>query len=458
MTPGRERLHSTVQEHLIVANPLHESIPLRHPAPRDDVIPGIQTAPEAPPAIRHARSPLPAIILSGGVTGLGVLRAFARQGIEAFVFPTEPSDPIRHSRWYRALPGADDRWSAAPPSVDVLEQVLEESRLEGAFLCPCSDDWNRVVAAYAERASDSFISMAPTQVALEVVQNKANLALLLRALGVPMPETRPVDSGTDIPELPPSDDTFYFLKPRDSQAFLARFGVKGIRVRTAGEARQRLEEVTTAGLEVVLQEYIPGSFAEHYFIDGYADHAGVIKGMFARRRQRIHPPDFGNSTSMVSVPLSAVAGAVESVRRVLAAVEYRGIFSVEFKRDQRDGEFKLLEINARPWWFVDFAVRCGVDVCRMAYDDAHGREVAEVDVYPIGKTCIFPYHDLYPMRSLVAARQTGWWRWAVEISKALQPVGCADDPMPAIAGTAYILRKYLRKRIGHGDKASRSEP
>jgi len=46
------------------------------------------------------------------------------------------------------------------------------------------------------------------------------------------------------------------------------------------------------------------------------------------------------------------------------------VFSAEFKFDERDGLFKILEVNARPWWYVDFAARCGVDVCRMAYRDA----------------------------------------------------------------------------------------
>ena len=69
---------------------------------------------------------------------------------------------------------------------------------------------------------------------------------------------------------------------------------------------------------------------------------------------------------------------------MLHAVGYRGIFSGEFKRDPRDGRFKLLEINTRPWWFIDFAVRCGVDVCRMAYDDAQGLPVTAVSEYKVG--------------------------------------------------------------------------
>jgi predicted ATP-grasp superfamily ATP-dependent carboligase len=399
---------------------------------------------------RRAASQLPVVILSGGVTGLGVLRAFARQGIPAFVYPTALTDPLRHSRWYRALPGVDDRKPAPTPSVAVLAKVLADSGLPGAFLCPCCDDWNRVVAEFAERSSGAFISMVPTRAVLETLQNKANLAILLRTLNVPMPNTRMIDSSADISELPPSDDTFYFLKPRNSQSFRARFGTKGVRVRTVGEARRRLDEIVAANMSVVLQEYIPGSCAEHFFIDGYADHCGDIKALFARRRRRIYPPDFGNSTFMRSVPLSDVADAVDSVRRVLAAVNYRGIFSVEFKRDPRDAAFKLLEVNARPWWFVDFAVRCGVDVCRMAYDDAQGCEVPALETYSVGATCIFPYQDFLAMQPLVAARQASWWRWLVEVTRALQPVGCTDDPMPAIVGTARLLSRALRNRLTHG--------
>jgi D-aspartate ligase len=396
---------------------------------------------------RRAESRLPVIILSGGVTGLGVLRAFARQGIPAYVYAAALADPIRHSRWYRALPGTDDRSPVAERSVAVLEKVLADSKLRGAFLCACTDDWNRVVAAFAERPSSGFVSMTPSRVALEILQNKGNLATLLQTLGVPMPNTLPVNSSADVGELPPSNGTFYFLKPRESQSFLGHFGTKGIRLGTADEARKWLDVITSANMSVVLQEYIPGSATEHFFVDGYVDRTGVVKALFARRRKRIYPPDFGNSTSMVSVPLSEVEGAIDSVHRVLAAAEYRGIFSVEFKRDPRDGAFKLLEINSRPWWFVDFAVRCGVDVCRMAYDDALRVEVLALKTYAVGVTCIFPYYDFFSMRMLVTARLTSWWRWIAEVARALQPVGCLDDPMPAIVATARVLGKALRNRL-----------
>jgi len=396
--------------------------------------------------VKQQKSQLPVVVLASGVTALGVLRAFARQGIPAFVHP-DSSDALRHSRWYQPLLTSGGEQPTGPPSTSALADALERSGVEHAFLCAGSDEWQRVVSEFSERNDPRFVSVVASRATLDTLQDKAGLALLLQRLGVPMPATRLISTADDVAELPSSNDTFYFLKPTDSQHFQVRFGVKGFRVRSAAEARTRLDEILVAGLGAVLQEYIPGSFTEHHFVDGYVDRTGAIRALFARRRVRIYPPDFGNSTAMISIPLPQVCGAVDSVRRVFDAVPYRGIFSAEFKRDPRDGLFKLLEINTRPWWFIDFAVRCGVDVCRMAYDDAQGQTVHAVDQYKVGATCIYPYYDFFAVQPLLRNGALSWWRWASELVRAYQPIGCWDDPLPGIAGFTHVTTGALQRRL-----------
>ena len=397
---------------------------------------------------------LPVIVLSGGVTALGVMRAFGRHGTPVFVYP-DTREYIRYSRWYRPLLPQGRGVATAKPSLPVLRDILERSGHARGFLCACSDDWNRAVAEYAEQLAPRFSSVVPSSAALDRLQDKAHLAGLLEELHVPMPLTRRISSAVDVSEIPQSTETFYFLKPTDSQRFQQHFGTKGMRVPTADEARRRLEEIVAAGMSVVLQEYIPGSFNEHYFIDGYVDRSGQIMALFARRRLRIYPPDFGNSTAMVSVALDDAGQAVDSAQKVLGAVGYRGIFSAEFKHDPRDGQFKLLEVNTRPWWFVDFAVRCGVDVCQMAYDDAQGKPIRRVDQYRIGATCVFPYYDFFAMQPLLREGSLSWGRWWKELMPALQPVGCWDDPLPGVVGFTRVMRSALRNRLRRSDAAGR---
>ena len=69
-------------------------------------------------------------------------------------------------------------------------------------------------------------------------------------------------------------------------------------------------------------------------------------------------------------------------------------------------------MNTRPWWFVDFAVRCGVDVCRMAYDDAQGEADRTASMqYKVGATCVFPYYDFFAMQPLLREGSLSWGRW-----------------------------------------------
>ena len=201
---------------------------------------------------------------------------------------------------------------------------------------------------------------------------------------------------------------------------------------------------------MVVQEYVAGPGSNHYLIDGFVDAGGTVRALFARRRLRMYPPDFGDSTHMVSVSLSEVEPAVASLRTILTAVGYRGIFSGEFKRDERDGLFKILEVNARVWIYVEFAGRCGVDVCTMSYRDALGLPVNEPAAYRTGVRLVSPYLDLAAVRSAWRKGQMSPGMWLRSWAGAQQPTFNLSDPLPAIADWYDVSRKLLRRALRGG--------
>jgi predicted ATP-grasp superfamily ATP-dependent carboligase len=182
-------------------------------------------------------------------------------------------------------------------------------------------------------------------------------------------------------------------------------------------------------------------------VDGFVDRAGRLNATFARRRLRMHPPDFGNSTYMVSVARDRVADAIATIQRLVERVGYRGIFSAEFKYDDRDGLFKILEVNARPWWYVEFAARCGVDVCSMAFRDALGLRAKPAGAYRVGRACVFPYYDYGACRELSRQGQLSLWEWARSWLMAEQPVFRWSDPLPAVIETSRGLGRRLVKMV-----------
>lgn len=382
--------------------------------------------------------PAPVLVLGGGVTGLGVLRAFGRRGVPAHLV-APAGDLAWRSRYARAVPGP-------PRAADEagLPGYLDPLPFDRAVLMPCSDGWARAVAGLPPGIAARFRSSSPSTGTLDQVVDKTRFADLTRRAGVAHPATWPLSGSADLDAVP--DDTFEsaFLKPRDSQAFFRRYGVKGFWVRSRDEAARRLPELEAAGLGVQLQAYVPGPPENHVFVDGFVDRSGTVRCRFVRRRLRMFPPDFGNSTLMESIPPAEAPEAVAAAERLVAAAGYRGVFSLETKLDARSGACHALELNARAWWYVGFAVECGADVCRLAHEDALGEPVVTIATYRTGWRCAYPYYDWYAARP--------WERgpaavlsWAGEMIRARQPVWAWDDPCPAAREMSGMLGRRLAR-------------
>ena len=66
------------------------------------------------------------------------------------------------------------------------------------------------------------------------------------------------------------------------------------------------------------------------------------------------------------------------------AIRYQGLGGIEFKRDARDGRYKLIEFNARYGMWDSLGMRCGVDIPWAAYRDALGEPVEPQRSYRTG--------------------------------------------------------------------------
>jgi predicted ATP-grasp superfamily ATP-dependent carboligase len=327
-----------------------------------------------------------------------------------------------------------------------LAGYLECLPFERAVLIASGDSWTRRVAQLDPQLSTRFPSSVPSAAVLARLMDKSALADSLRTVGIPHPSTRMVSSASELDGMPDRAFESAFLKPADSEAFLGRYSIKAFNIRSRETAVQRMEDLKGTGIPMLIQEYIPGPPSNHYFIDGYIDRAGRTVARFARRRLRMFPADFGNSTYMKSVPISEVAAAAESLDRLLGHVDYRGVFSAEFKRDDRDGQFKLLEVNVRPWWYVEFAARCGVDVCDLSYRDALGHNAGPVTEYKEGARLVYPYNDYFSYRALHRRGELSLSSWLRSWMGATQPVFCWDDPMPAVIELSQFLVSRFRAR------------
>jgi len=386
------------------------------------------------------RKTIPALVVGETVTALGTLRGLARVGIEAFTV-TSPAQTVRHSRWYKPIPGHE---GLLPEEID---RWLPDIPVGRAVVLPCSDNTVWQCSLMAEAVKSRIAMAVPTAAAIETLIDKARFATVLDRLQIPHPRTWLLDDGYVPDSVPDAAFESAFLKPADSQSFIGQYGIKAEKVSSRQKSAARLAEYNRNGFSMVLQEYVPGPAHCHFFVDGFVNRHHEAKAIFARRRLRMNPPDFGNSSCMVSLPLCEVQGAVDSTRKLLRDIDYRGIFSAEFKLDERDGEYKVLEVNARPWWFVEFPARCGINVCEMAYLDALGEEVEEVCEYRLGASMVYTRHDYFACRDSMKRKEMSIVAWAYAWLRAWRPIFAWDDPWPAFVGTFRFLSRRLGRTV-----------
>ena len=308
-------------------------------------------------------------MLGESVTALGVVRCLGRRGIRA-LRPGPHGDYASWSRWSQRLPLE----LGSPPSADGargLSRAASRGAGGGRSLLGRLDPGGR--ASCPDSVRERFPSTVPSPDAVGVFLDKAEFAALLEREGVPHPRTIVSDDAEALTGwandvvvgvLPEADRLAEVHAPLRVQG-----DARGRSRRDRGEAgrgRERGDRARAAGVRA-RPDLV--ALLRRRLCQPWTD---ASPARLARRRLRMYPPDFGNSTYHVTVPFDEVADAADELVRLLASVGYRGIFSAEFKRDERDGVLKLLEVNVRPWWYVEFAALCGVDVCHLAYREALG--------------------------------------------------------------------------------------
>jgi predicted ATP-grasp superfamily ATP-dependent carboligase len=315
---------------------------------------GVRPAPAEPPAA--PRRDAGAVVLGGDYQGLGIVRSLGRHGVPAFVIDDERS--IAHlSRHASGLARIADMGDERRLVEDLL-RIGRERGLEGWVLYPTRDE--TVAAISRNRALLGEFFRVPTDEwdAIRWAWDKRGTYELAAAAGVPAPRTwRPAD----LAELDAIDaEPPFAIKPAIKEHFFYATKAKAWRADDARQLRelfQRAIAIVGPG-EVMIQELIPGDGMQQYAYCALYEKGRPVATMTARRLRQ-HPPEFGRASTYVE---TVDAPEVEALsRRVLERIGYSGLVELEYKLDPRDGQFKLLDFNARTWGYHTIAHQAGVD-------------------------------------------------------------------------------------------------
>src|SRR5205823_3111219 len=122
---------------------------------------------------------------------------------------------------------------------------------------------------------------------------------------------------------------------------------------------------------LMIQEFVPDGGGQLSYA-ALCDRGRPLASVTARRTRQ-YPVDLGRASTYVeTIDAPEVA---ELSERFLAEIEFDGLVEVEFKRDPRDGDLKLLDVNPRVWGWHSVCQRAGVDFPYLAYKLARSEPV-----------------------------------------------------------------------------------
>jgi len=382
-----------------------------------------------------------AVVLGGDYQGLGIVRSIGRQGVPVCVVDDERSI-ARLSRHC----GSHERIADMGDEERVVEDLLRLARrrgLEGWVLYPTRDETVAAIARHRDRLREVFrVPTAPWD-AVRWAWDKRNTARIAEEVGVPTPRSWQPATAADISDI--DSEPPWAIKPAIKEHFFYATKAKAWRADSHAELHILLERAwAIAGQgQMIVQELIPGDGRQQFGYCALYSSGRPLATMVVRRRRQ-HPPDFGRASTFVE---TIEEPAVEALsERLLGRIAYDGLVELEYKRDPRDGSFKLLDFNARTWGYHTIAPAAGVDFPYLLYRHALGLPVEQQRATP-GVRWVRLLTDLPTGFVQIRAGDFGVREYLRTLRSAhVEAVFSRNDPLPGLAELALL--PYLAVKRG----------
>jgi predicted ATP-grasp superfamily ATP-dependent carboligase len=400
---------------------------------------GTQDMPAVQPTGTKSKELPGALVVGGDHPGLAVARSLGRRGIPVYVVDDQPCIS-QFSRYADRVVRVDDILDQRKTVAAVLE-VGRRFNLKDWVLIPTRDETVAAFSQYRDELAEVYRVTSGKWDSVQWAWDKAKTYELAETLGIPCPRTFILKSRDELSSL--YEHLPLALKPAVKENFFYATGAKAWRANTPEELRDCYDRAVQQidPKEILIQEIIPGDGCEQYSYCAFVRN-GKPHSTLTARRIRQHPREFGRAATYVE---TVEAPEVERLsERFLNAIDYHGLVEIEYKRDFRDGQYKLLDVNARAWGFHAIGSACGVDFPYLLYADQLALPIEPVHAKP-GIGWLRLITDVPTAFSDIAHGYLSIGDYIRSLKATrVESVFCFVDPLPFIAEA--VLLPYLVAR------------
>jgi D-aspartate ligase len=376
-------------------------------------------------------------------TPLGIVRSLGRAGVATVIAHPDRRTPAFYSRHCRKRFLCKINGGPAEEAVAQLASIAQN--MGGRpILLPTTDEMAMFVASNSAALEKWFLLPKQNANLVHTLCNKKEMYKVAQELGLATPRTVFPESRAEVEKF-----------ARDATFPVVVKGIFGLKLRKISgktmfivqsqkellEKYDRFEDPQHPNL--MLQEYIGGPEDASWVFNGYFNQdSECIFGSTGRKIRQC--PVYAGVTSLGVCEHNRELE--ESTKAFLKKLGYRGIVDIDYRFDQRDGQYKVLDVNPRIGaTFRLFVSDCGLDVIRAFYLDMTGQPVPSATPREGRKWLV---EDLDIVSAIRYARDSrlGLEDWASSLRGVEE---CAyfswDDPLPILSMLLYDAQEMGRR-------------
>jgi|GEM_PF-3055665 D-aspartate ligase len=389
----------------------------------------------------------PVVVLGLSATGLAVGRIFSARGVKVYGTDREKGRIGRYSKYINKPPFG---YLANPETLlDDLIAFANYLKIK-PVLFPADDAFIEFINQHVSALKKYYLFQSSYERSkVDAFLNKKNFYQLCEQHGVAVPRSLYLNGNETIENILKKIRLPFIIKPDLIHLWKKKFhGKKVILIETVEEFEKIINQYDGILPRSTIQEVIPGPESNIYLFKGYfKEDTGDCIADFTGQKIRQVPVNFGSGSLVKSV-------ANDEVRKIsiafLKSCEFKGLCGSEFKYDDRDKTYKMIEVNIRAQLWEDLTRVALRDVLWYAYTDLVGLPFDPIPEQKYGVTWSYMLRDFSTVFYFIKSTKYSLIDW-VGSYRYLSTDAVLDikDPLLTIAApvqTFIQVLTYLRGR------------
>ncbi|MCI1832536.1 MAG: carboxylate--amine ligase [Bifidobacterium sp.] len=318
------------------------------------------------------------ILLGSDINAYGMARAFHEEyGITSIAFAHFQLSPTKFSSIIQVniVPKFSELDTFRTTMLDLGKRMTMRHPNTTLLLIPCGDAYANLLSACGNELRRYFVFNTLDPRLTRALSYKNTFYEICEKHGLPHPKTVVMDREAvvrgDYKDLP--FDYPVAMKPSDSAAWLDidfPGRKKAFIIEDPVELDMLINLSYDAGYEgtMVIQDFIPGDDSRMRVLNAYVDQHHRVRMMFLGHPllEDPTPEAVGNYAAIIPDYNETL---FTEIKAFLEDIGYEGVANFDMKFDERDGEYKLFEINLRQGRSSYFVTLNGFNLAACFVDD-----------------------------------------------------------------------------------------